>query len=103
MKISYAITVCNEHKELETLLKFLFENKRTDDEVVVQMDNGNATEKVWDVVEKYESKQATEYQYHSFALDKNFAAYKNKLNKSCKGDWIFQIDADENINPIIKE
>ena len=95
MKISYAITVCNEHKELETLLKFLFENKRTDDEVVVQMDNGNATEKVWDVVEKYESKQATEYQYHSFALDKNFAAYKNKLNKSCKGDWIFQIDADE--------
>ena len=27
MKISYAITVCNEHKELDKLLKFLFENK----------------------------------------------------------------------------
>ena len=28
MKISYAITVCNEHKEIEKLLTFLFENKR---------------------------------------------------------------------------
>ena len=36
MKISYAITVCNEHKELSRLLEFLFENKRTEDEVVVQ-------------------------------------------------------------------
>ena len=58
MKISYAITVCNEHKELSRLLEFLFENKRTEDEVVVQKDNGNATEEVWDVCERFESKQA---------------------------------------------
>ena len=37
------------------------------------MDNGNATEEVWDVVEKFESHQASEYQNHSFALNKNFA------------------------------
>ena len=95
MKISYAITVCNEHKELNKLLTFLFEHKRKEDEVIVQMDNGNATEEVWDVVERFESHQASEYAYHSFALNKNFAAYKNKLNSNCKGDWIFQIDADE--------
>ena len=95
MKISYAITVCNEHKELNKLLSFLFEHKRLEDEVIVQMDNGNATEEVWDVVEKYETHQASEYSNHSFALDKNFAQYKNKLNSHCKGDWIFQIDADE--------
>ena len=95
MKISYAITVCNEHKELNKLLTFLFEHKRKEDEVVVQMDNGNATEEVWDVVERFESHQAVEYQNHSFALNKNFAAYKNQLNKHCNGDWIFQIDADE--------
>ena len=95
MKISYAITVCNEHKEIEKLLTFLFEHKRQEDEVIVQMDNGNATEKVWDVVEKFETHQASEYANHSFALDKNFAQYKNKLNSHCNGDWIFQIDADE--------
>ena len=95
MKISYAITACNEHKELDKLLSFLFEHKRKEDEVVVQMDNGNATEEVWDVVERFESHQAAEYSNHSFSLDKNFAQYKNKLNSHCRGDWIFQIDADE--------
>ena len=95
MKISYAITVCNEHKELSRLLEFLFENKRTEDEVVVQKDNGNATEEVWDVCERFESKQAVEYKHVSHALNKNFAAYKNSLNKHCNGDWILQIDADE--------
>ena len=95
MRISYAITVCNEHKEIDKLLGFLFEHKRPEDEVIVQMDNGNATEEVWDVVERYETHQASEYSNHSFALDKNFAQYKNKLNSHCKGDWIFQIDADE--------
>ena len=38
MKISYAITVCNEHKEIKKLLTFLFEHKRKEDQVVVQMD-----------------------------------------------------------------
>jgi len=95
MKISYAITVCNEHKELDTLLKFLFEHKRPQDEVVVQKDNGNATEEVWDVCERFETKQAKEYKHVSHALNKNFAQYKNHLNKSCNGDWILQIDADE--------
>ena len=95
MKISYAITVCNEHKELRTLLDFLFKHKRKKDEVVVQKDNGNATEEVWDVCERFESKQAAEYKHVSYALNKNFAQYKNNLNKQCSGDWIFQIDADE--------
>ena len=103
MKISYAITVCNEHKELNKLLSFLFEHKRLEDEVIVQMDNGNATEEVWDVVEKYETHQASEYSNHSFALDKNFAQYKNKLNSHCKGDCIFQIDADEIPNEYLLE
>mgnify|MGYP001225928453 FL=1 len=95
MKISYAITVCNEHKELKKLLNFLFEHKRPEDEVVVQRDNGNATEEVWDVCERFETKSALEYKHVSHALNKDFAQYKNNLNKQCSGDWIFQIDADE--------
>ena len=54
MKISYAITVCNEHKEIDKLLTFLFEHKRIEDQVVVQRDK-NATEEVWDVCERFES------------------------------------------------
>lgn len=95
MKISYAITVCTEHKELNKLLTFLFENKRPEDEVVVQYDKDNSTQEVWDVIEKFEKKQASEYVTTAFSLNKNFAEYKNNLNKNCKGDWIFQIDADE--------
>ena len=79
MKISYAITVCNEHKELAKLLEFLFKNKRPEDEVIVQKDNGNATEEVWDVCESFETKQASEYKHISKSLNKNFAEYKNYL------------------------
>ena len=95
MKISYAITVCNEHKELKKLLAFLFEYKRKQDEIVVQYDKDNTTKKVWDVIEKFENKPAAEYVTTGYALNKNFAEYKNKLNSNCKGDWILQIDADE--------
>ena len=39
MKISYAVTVVDEIKEIQTLLPLLIENKREDDEIVVQYDN----------------------------------------------------------------
>ena len=38
MKISYAITVCNEFIEIQRLLIFLLEHKREQDEIVIQMD-----------------------------------------------------------------
>jgi len=95
MKISYAIPVCNEHKEIEKLLPFLFENKRKEDQVVVQMDFDNTTDEVVKACEKWESKPSGEYKLIQYSLDKNFAAYKNNLNKNCDGDWIFQVDADE--------
>ena len=53
MKISYAITVCNEHKEIEKLLTFLFEHKRKEDQVVVQMDFDNATKEVIQACERW--------------------------------------------------
>ena len=103
MKISYAITVCNEHKEIERLLTFLFEHKRREDQVVVQMDKDNVTKEVVDICERFESKQASEYNLVQYSLDKNFAAYKNNLNTACAGNWIFQIDADEIPNEYLIE
>tara|TARA_R100000664_G_C2741677_1_gene130056 strand:- start:187 stop:816 length:630 start_codon:yes stop_codon:yes gene_type:complete len=95
MKISYAITVCNEHKEIERLLTFLFEHKRKEDQVIVQMDKDSMTDEVINVCERFENRPFDEYRLIEASLNKNFATYKNNLNENCDGNWIFQIDADE--------
>ena len=41
MKISYGITVCNELKEIKTLLPLLIEHKRVEDEIIVLYDEKN--------------------------------------------------------------
>ena len=48
MKISYAITVCNELDEVTKLLNFLIQKKRKQDEIVVLFDIGSGTAEVWD-------------------------------------------------------
>ena len=90
MKISYAIPVCNEYKEIEYLLEYLTKHKREQDEIVVQCDQGNTTSEVYEVLKQYPDIKIIE-----FALDKDFASFKNNLKDNCSGDYIFQIDADE--------
>ena len=46
MKISYAITVCNEFQEIQRLIGFLLKNKRVEDEIVVLFDSTNGTMKL---------------------------------------------------------
>lgn len=88
-KISFAVTVCNEHEELNKLLSLLSEKKREGDEIVVQADKSGCTKKVESVVKKYKVK------FIKFDLNKDFGSFKNNLKKECSGDYIFQIDADE--------
>ena len=38
MKISFAITVCNELEEIKRLVPFLLEHKRYNDEIVILYD-----------------------------------------------------------------
>jgi|TARA_Y100000022_G_scaffold198938_1_gene210308 glycosyltransferase involved in cell wall biosynthesis len=90
MKISYAIPVCNEYREIKYLLEYLAKHKREQDEIVVQCDQGNTTPEVYSVLEQYSDIKVVE-----FALNKNFASFKNNLKDNCSGDYIFQIDADE--------
>ena len=93
MKISYAITVHNELEELMKLLDFLNNNIREEDEVVIQYDEGGVTD---EVLEFLKIKQKIHgYTVVGFPLNKDFASYKNNLKENCKGDYIFQIDADE--------
>lgn len=92
--ISYAIPVCNEHKELYKLLTFLTERIDQQDEIIVQCDEGNTTLEVYQVLYNFKDRvKVVEY-----PLNGNFAAFKNNLKANCSGDWIFQIDADEMLN-----
>jgi glycosyltransferase involved in cell wall biosynthesis len=92
--ISYAITACDEHVELERLLDQLNEYIRPEDEIVVQLDT-SATEEVKQVADKYNV--GTKYEYHRVyaSLNNDFASFKNSLKEHCTRDYIFQIDADE--------
>jgi len=90
MKISYAVPVCNEYKEIEYLLEYLTKHKREQDEIVVQCDQGNTTSEVYKVLNQHPDVKVIE-----FALNKNFSSFKNNLKDNCSGDYIFQIDADE--------
>lgn len=91
MRISFAIPVCNEDKELDRLLTQLHSFIQPQDEIVIQCDEGNTTSDVYKVLDKH-----TQYvRVIHFPLKNNFAAFKNNLKKNCTGDWIFQIDADE--------
>jgi len=89
MKISYAVTVCNEINEIQELIPHLLEFKRSQDEVVVLYDN-NGTKEVFDYLQSVEGIKLV---WDNF--DGHFANWKNKLNLLCSGDYIFQLDADE--------
>ena len=59
------------------------------DEIVVQCDKGNTTDIVYQVL------QHPRFNVIEFPLNGHFSNFKNNLKEHCKGDWIFQIDADE--------
>ena len=113
MKISYGITVYNEHKELDNLLFHLSKHIRDEDEVVVTQDISKVGEKsiVQDdfqalekVLEKYEyGNYFKNLKVNSFHFKKDFAELKNYTKEHCTGDYIFHIDADEIPNEILLE
>lgn len=94
MKLSYAITVCNEFVEIQRLVNFLRENKRHQDEIVVLYDQKNGREEIATWLTK-QSKYPNFQFWRGLDFDGHFADWKNKLTDYCDGDYIFQIDADE--------
>ena len=53
MKISYAITACNEEDEIVRLIDFLLKNKRYEDEIYVLLDKSKATKHIQKSLENY--------------------------------------------------
>jgi len=100
MKISYAITVCNEYDEIQRLIPLLLKNKRKQDEIVVLFDQKNGDEKVAEYLTTF-SKYPNFQFWRGLDFNGHFADWKNKLTEYCDGDYIFQIDADEYPNKMI--
>lgn len=91
MKISYAITVCNELEEVKRLVNFLVLTKRREDEIVILFDEKNGTDEVFDYIES----QVGECEVFCEKFEGHFSDWKNLLTSHCTGKYIFQIDADE--------
>ncbi len=93
MKLSYAITVCNEFTEIQRLIPYLLKNIRFEDEIVVLYDSKNGNPKIEEFLR---AKSVNgEFSWHKGEFKGHFADWKNYLTTLCSGDWIFQIDADE--------
>ena len=107
MKISYGITVCNEHEEIKNLIEYLIERIDSEDEIIIVFDQNRVTSEVINVLKLYEHKIS----FYPFNFQQNFLENKNYLQTKCTGDYIFQIDADEipeefliqNLKPLLKE
>jgi hypothetical protein len=93
MKISYAITVCDEYEEIVRLIDFLHEHKHPEDEICVLLDKPKASPILLDRLYRYSS--ANWILLKESAFQGHFADWKNELTRMCSSDYIFQIDADE--------
>ncbi len=99
--ISYAITACNEHVELDRLLSQLLPSIRDEDEIIVQMDASphdkyhlpEDKKKVLGYIMNLQ--EQGRIRVVLCPLNNDFATFKNNLKSLCTKDYIFQIDADE--------
>jgi hypothetical protein len=96
MKLTYAITVCNEFVEIQRLVSFLLQHKRIQDNIVILYDEVNGDPAVEEYLRTHSLNE--EFVWFGAKFDNHFANWKNKLSSLCSGDYIFQIDADEMID-----
>lgn len=90
MKITYTIQVCNESRELFSLLNFLGEAKDPEDDIQVVVDSRNVTDKVEQVLDYFSEKiKVLRRPFDNFHTNAQFHA------DNATGDYIFGIDADE--------
>jgi len=94
VNVTYGITVCNEINEITQLVNFLHPRIQSDDEILIQFDEGGVTDDVMGYL-RIINDLHTNVNVIGFPLNKDFASYKNNLKNHAKGIFIFQIDADE--------
>jgi glycosyltransferase involved in cell wall biosynthesis len=97
MKLSYAITACNEHEEIIRLVTQLLNYKEENSEIVVLLDTPKSSPEMIEYLELQANADKLTLIESEFTGD--FAGWKNFLNSHCKGEWVFQLDADEFLEP----
>jgi hypothetical protein len=91
VKISYAICVCNEDREFNSLVNFLLKVKDEEDEINILVDSKNVTPEVREVLKSHGDKIVV----NEREFDGKFSDHRNYHATKCTGDYIFAIDADE--------
>lgn len=90
MFLSYLVTSHNEINCLDKLLSKLTSYKQHNHEIIILDDFSDNRETI-EILNKYKALT----QLHQKKLDRDYGAHKNYGISLCKGDWIFQLDADE--------
>jgi len=91
MKISYSIMVCNESRDLYSLISFLKRVKDVEDEINILVDTKHVTQRVRDVLKYFENDIVT----CEREFDGDFSAQRNFHIENCSGEYIFMLDPDE--------
>ncbi len=95
-QISYSITVCNEATEIRRLLTFLARTARRIDEIVVLFDTSRKSDAVRAVLEEFAKNSGpVPFRFEEGVFDGHFGNWKNRLIDLCRGEWMFNLDADE--------
>jgi len=91
--ISYLVTCKNEGHQLQSLFDRLYENKENNECIILDDYSDDIDTKfILDKVNKHESGFYKVYQHK---LENSYSEHKNYGKSLCKGEYIFQIDADE--------
>jgi len=93
MKLSYLITVHNETDTLIRLLEKLVNNRADGDEIVIVDDYSDNPTTIKILTDVCKNPDVFVYLHK---LDGDYGTHKNFGNEKCTGDWVFQIDSDEN-------
>ena len=101
MRVTFAIGVCDEARELDDLLYFLVGAQKvieSGDEVNVLVDTKRVTPHVQEVLRRYPTIVTCER-----AFDGDFSAHRNYHIERCAGETVFMLDADEIPQPKLIE
>ena len=90
INISYLITCKNEDQSLDDLLSRIIKFLDEEDEIIVLDDHSNNTNTL-NIFDKYKNY----INLHQHKLNNSYSEHKNYGKSLCKGEYIFQIDADE--------
>lgn len=94
MKISYLVTYSRETDTLNRLFDVLLSvNDFDNDEIVILEDSESTNEETSEVILRMFD--VTNASLYTHPLKKDYGGHKNYGVSKCKGDFIFQIDADE--------